>query len=272
MNAYITIISTDSYLPGALVLYKSLIKVNSKYKLYVLISKGVSELSENKLISLGINTIRINESIELADDIKGQNDSGGFSQWNYTLDKLYIFDRNEFDKLVYLDSDMMVTKNIDELFNYDHISAVVAGKLMPTNRTWDKLNSGTMVIKPVQGERIKILSKLDEVIKTKKHFGDQDLLQEYYKNWASESNLHLDQKYNVFNSTVEYYVKEEGYNCNFKKPDEKTLAVIHFEGGEKPWFLSKAKRIKKIIQYIKNRKFNNLKIYIMYFKLLGSIR
>lgn len=270
MNAYFTIISTDSYLLGALALHKSLCEVKSKYKLYVLLSKGVSKECENKLKEYGIDTIRINDTIKLPHEIMARNNEGGFAQWNNTLDKLYIFDCIEFNKIVYLDADMMVTKNIDELFEYKHLSAVVAGKLMPENKDWNELNSGTMVIEPQEGECNNILTTLDRVSIKKKYFGDQDLLQEYYSNWPNEIKLHLDQKYNVFNSTIEFYVKNMGYNCNFKNPNNKTIAVVHFEGKDKPWKLTKINRAKTILRCIKGFKFNNVKVYIKYFKLLSS--
>lgn len=271
MNAYITVMSTDSYLLGVLVLYKSLIKQNAKYPLYVLISEDVSLQSQNKLTSIGINLIHINSNIKLSEDIKKRNNNAGYSNWNNTLQKLNIFDFVQFEKLVYLDSDMIITTNIDELFDKPHMSAVIAGKLMPMNREWKDLNSGLMVIKPQKEESIKILSTLSTVSNKKKYFGDQDLLQEYYDLWPNESKLHLDQKYNVFDANVDYYVSSCGYNCNFTNPDDKTISVVHFVGKNKPWMESKAGKVRKILSLIKNKKINSLKIYITYYKLLNNI-
>lgn len=51
--------------------------------------------------------------------------------WNKTFDKLKIFDLIEYDKLVYLDCDMMILANLDFLFEYPTFSAAWAGKSVP---------------------------------------------------------------------------------------------------------------------------------------------
>ena len=44
--------------------------------------------------------------------------------------------------------DGVQVRNIDELFTKAHMSAVVAGALMPGREKWKELNSGVMVIEP----------------------------------------------------------------------------------------------------------------------------
>lgn len=271
MRAYITVLSTNSYVRGVLALFESLKEVNSKYDLYVILSGEINKSNEKKLVNAGIRIIKNSNNIELPSHIIEKNKRGGFSQWNYTLEKLHIFDLDNFDKLVYLDSDMMITKNIDELFEHEHMSAVVAGKLMPGNENWKELNSGTMVIIPQKHLKEKILCKLEVVIQNKSYIGDQDLLQEYYYNWPNEKQLHLNQKYNIFFSTVEYYTSKLDYNCNFNKPNDKTLAIIHFEGKEKPWMQSKGKRFKKLCKLLIKGKINTFKVYKKYNDILNSI-
>ena len=78
-----------------------------------------------------------------------KNDKGIFSHWTNTFDKLLIFELIQFDKLVYLDSDMYIRKNIDELFERENMSAVIDRRIGPIiSEDWIKLTSGLMVIEP----------------------------------------------------------------------------------------------------------------------------
>jgi len=44
-----------------------------------------------------------------------------------TFSKLNIWKIVDYDKLVYLDADTIVLENIDNLFNYEELSAVLGG-------------------------------------------------------------------------------------------------------------------------------------------------
>ena len=109
LKAYISVLSNDSYLLGVLCLKKSLDLVNSKYPLYVLLTNEVSEEIEDKLNKYQIKTIR-KEKINLPFNIINKNNSAEKSRWNYTFDKLNIFELVQFDKLVFIDSDIYKKK------------------------------------------------------------------------------------------------------------------------------------------------------------------
>ena len=87
MKAFINLISNVNYLEGVLVLNESLKKVNSAYPLYCMLSKNIDDVTEAKLVSFGINCIRLNKSV--IDNNKDIND-GFFTYWNFTFDKLLI--------------------------------------------------------------------------------------------------------------------------------------------------------------------------------------
>ena len=53
---------------------------------------------------------------QLAEYIKEKNIKGNMAHWNNCFDKLLIFGMTEFDKLIFLDSDMYIIENIDHLF------------------------------------------------------------------------------------------------------------------------------------------------------------
>lgn len=267
MNVFLTVLSSDEYLLGVLTLYKSLLNTGTKYPFYVAITNDISKESIDILGNVNINIIKLDNNIRLPEEIKSKNSKSGYSQWNNTLQKLAIFQLTRFKKIVYLDSDMLILNNIDELFNKKHMSAVVAGALIPGREDWKLLNSGIMVIEPKKKLGTNIAKTIDMVSKNKEYFGDQDLIQEYYNEWYENKDLQLNHKYNVFINDLEFYCKKCNYNT--KKNNNNSISVVHFVGEKKPWMLSKKDLVKYLLVLIKNRKFNMIKVYLRYLKLLS---
>lgn len=156
----------------------------------------------------------------------------GFPHWNNTFGKLHIFDLVDFDKIVYLDSDLLLLANIDSLFRQPHMSAVVAGKSFPGQTDWVDLNSGLMVVEPEMGLLDDLINAIPDAAARRANMGDQDLLQEFYGDWPSTPELHLDEGYNIFNNNIDHYIRREGYGFRGKK---KTIYAVHFVAGKKPW-------------------------------------
>lgn len=264
MKTYATIFTTDEYLEGVLVLNESLRINKSKYELLVIISKDISNRSEMILKNRGINVLRLNNKIFIPNNIKEINEQKGFKNWNDTIDKLLIFEMVQYEKIVYLDSDMIVLQNIDDLFDYPNMSAVVAGKSYKGNESWTKLNSGCMVIEPRIGISNEFINIIPEVIKERVTFGDQDVLQAYYNDWEY-NNLELKEGYNIFYEYLDYYIK----NLKYIKQD---IYIVHFIGPCKPWMLTYKKVILHIAHLIKHKKIHQLKVFIKYIKMLNMIR
>lgn len=234
MNAYITLLSTLDYLPGVLVLHESLCRVETAYPLHVAVSKGIPGHVDALLAQRGMAVIRLPAPIDIPAVF--QEKSG---HWSYTFDKLHLFGLTQFDKLVYLDSDMMVLANIDELFARPHMSAVAAGRLVHPN--WRRLNSGLMVIAPEPSLPEKISAALQKAITEVQtmgieSLGDQDIINAYYNEWPYLKNLHLDDGYNMFYSEIDVYLDKHGYALPpVRGYKERTVRVVHFVGRHKPW-------------------------------------
>lgn len=267
MNVFLTLLSSDEYLLGVLTLYKSLVSTGTKYPFYVAITSYISQKSIDDLENININIIKLDNNIQLPEEIKNKNYKLGYSQWNNTLQKLAIFQLTKFTKIVYLDSDMIILNNIDELFNKKHMSAVVAGALVPGREEWKLLNSGIMVIEPKENLGDNIAKTIDIVIQNKEYFGDQDLIQEYYNEWDKNIELQLNHKYNVFINDLEFYCKKCNYNI--KKNNDNSISVVHFVGEKKPWMLGKKELLKYLLVLLKNTDINTLKVYLRYIKLLS---
>ena len=216
--SYITLLSTDDYLPGVLSLYLSLLSVNAKYPLTVVLSNSISESNERVLDSLNIITHRITQSLQCPN---GVNEDTRFASWKYTFDKLQIFGLTEYEKLVYLDSDMMVCRNIDHLFEKPHMSAVIADVF--DNPKCNHLNSGLMVIQPSKSDCDKLISIFSFHHFNEPNWGDQDVIRLCYPNWPTRLECHLDISYNLFFWHIRHYANSRG------------IFVVHFVGVKKPW-------------------------------------
>ena len=267
MKTYLTVVTDHSYLKGALILAESLKNTGSKFPFTICITREI-ELGYIDLIRrLNINIVILEDDIKIDNKFEKENSKNGYGHWNNTFIKLKIFSLIEFEKIIYLDSDMMVTTNLDHLFECNHMSAVVAGGFI--RKDWKDLNSGIMVIVPQPFLDQKIADKITEVSSIKEIFGNQDLIQAFYKEWT-KSNLSLDYKYNVFAQDVKAYTARR-YNLNFKNVDNNTLCVIHFVGKKKPWNHSFLTVILQCLKLIFRCNYPLLKIYLMYYSYLFEI-
>lgn len=236
MRAYVTLLSNENYLKGTVLLNRSLRKVGAKYPLYCLLSVHVDKRLEKQLQEEGIPVIWLNAS---SVDISANKENATFSHWNYTFDKLQIWGLIQFEKIVFLDSDMLVLKNIDELFESHPFSAVSAGSSFPGNENWKGfLNSGLMVVQPDLNVEAALLQLVPEVIdrysRNGQMVGDQDVIKSYCSDWSCQSSLQLGEEYNMFADYLTYYIKHLGYTMT-DDAGKVPIAVIHFIGKLKPW-------------------------------------
>lgn len=247
MRRYITMLSTDDYLPGVLVLDFCLKIVQSKYPLVVAINESISKETIEILKKNDIDYI----NIESVPKPKIENQYGLYAYWLNTFDKIALFNLIQYEKLVYVDSDMLVLKNIDELFDKPKMSAVRAGQLK--NPDWRGLNSGLVVIEPNKAD---YKGLVDTIVNYNgdKEIGDQDIMAMYFDKWADQNELHLPEEYNIFYCYAEEYLKEP---FNLKRENYK---IIHFIGKKKPWhiaprevdiFLSRASNSDYMAVYLK---------------------
>jgi Glycosyl transferase family 8 len=224
--SYITVLSTDRYLEGVLVLYYSWRRTQPQYPFLVLTTPNLTDSTYQTLNQHGISYRPI-APIHLTAQVQTRQ-----QHWQWTYSKLQIFNQAQFDKLVYLDADMLVCQNIDELFAKPHMSAVNAGGMLPENAAWKQLNSGLMVIEPAFSLYDDMIAQLAALYNPAG--GDQDFLQAYYPDWADRPELHLDHGYNLFHTHLDRYQQLFGYQIN---DAQKPVKVVHFIGEYKPWLI-----------------------------------
>ncbi|KAJ8494896.1 hypothetical protein ONZ51_g2020 [Trametes cubensis] len=123
-RAYLTLLTKADYLPGVLVLHRSLVDSGTKYPLIVMttpaLPKEVRDIVERRgLEILEVEPLRPKEGQHALNphDIR-------FAE---TWTKLRMFELLQFDHLVVLDADMVIRRNMDELMDLDlppgHIAA-----------------------------------------------------------------------------------------------------------------------------------------------------
>ncbi len=203
-NAWMLFLSSnDYYVYMVLNVYKNLIDTKTRYPVYCAVTEDVSEETRQILTKVGLKILPlyakwINKySFKLTD----------LTWYNKALAKLSLLStevEKNFDKIVYLDSDLWIKSNIDELFKKPHMSAVI-------NRSPDKLIntfyagqsifcSGLFVWDFKENPHIghKLLLTLSDLPKNVE-WHDQAILNYWYSNWKDLSELHLDYHYGLMN-------------------------------------------------------------------------
>jgi len=229
-QAWVTLLTDETYTDGVILLQESLKKVKSKFPLYAIITDEVSAPCLNLLEQAGIKTI-MKDTITVPDNIAEHNThyySHMTAIWRNCLTKLHAFDLTEFKKVVFLDADVMVLQNMDELFTKPHMTAALDGEYHNIWPDYPHFNAGCIVIEPSHElfeSLYNFTCNLKDEEMQKQIMADQEVLNLYYSDWAKHPELHLNKYYNIFGP----YVQEE--ELEDIKPNVK---FIHFI-GRKPW-------------------------------------
>lgn len=227
---YITLLSDDSYIFGVILLQESLKKVNTQYPLEVLVTPNVSKPVLNILEQLNL-TYYITDAIEKPEFVNyNKRIQPRFTKtWALCLTKLKIFGMTQFDKIIFLDSDIMVLKNLDNLFECPHMTSALDGEYFNLWPDDPHFNSGILVISPSEEEYKNLTDYITnfsfEAWDRMQCIADQELLNIYYSDWKDKEECHLNKYYDVFAPYIqEEQIEDIDKNCYF----------IHFI-GRKPW-------------------------------------
>ncbi|CAI9102233.1 OLC1v1000472C1 [Oldenlandia corymbosa var. corymbosa] len=204
-EAYVTVIhSSEDYVCGAIVLGQSIIQTKTKRDMILLADTTISHKSLRGLKAAGWK-------IKLIERIRSPNaEKDAYNEYNYS--KLRIWQLIKYDKVIFIDSDLLVLQNLDEYFSYSQLSAARNGRHI--------FNSGVMVIEPSRCTFETMMSKRFSIVSY--NGGDQGFLNEIFRWWHR-----LPSKTNFLK---EFSNKEFG-------PDHQypiTVHAMHFL-GTKPW-------------------------------------
>lgn len=208
-QGYITLLSTENYLEGVLVLAVSLRQAHSQYPLIVAITEN---LSKNDYVIQSLKKfnclIEILPLLEYSNVVK--KDYENHSVLN-TASKIGIFRLTNWDKLVYIDADVMVIKNLDFVFNFPDGSMLYTPLSIPKFGT-----TSLFVFEPKNHQEVEFLEHL---ICYANCF-DGDLLG---KLWF---HVPQDPRYQIPFETL------KDYSFPF---DDTNVCAIHFVNQPKPW-------------------------------------
>ncbi|KAI8831102.1 nucleotide-diphospho-sugar transferase [Chytridium lagenaria] len=201
--AYATLCIGDGILPGSLVLYHSLKQAKAKAD-FIAMTYNVSEDGLKTLHIQGIRTYPV-LPLDVRTYITSRVQSMEQRDW-ILWTKLRIWQMEDYEKVILMDSDLMVLKNVDELFQMPELSASAmsedgekiqfyststyglsvrnqVGKYKRTNliRGWSGLNSGVTVLKP-SNETFNLLLNELSVIPNRPCCPSQEFLSTFLKN------------------------------------------------------------------------------------------
>jgi glycogenin len=260
-KAYITYLSTDAYIMGVIALHQSWIASKSENPFYCMVTYEVSDTVIEDLKSRGVRVIKT-PLIDLPKNLVDYNDkycyAGKGVLQNY-FNKLVIFALESFDKLIYLDADMIILQNIDELFDKPHMTAVL------DHAEGDRyfFNSAIMVIQPSKTLFKHMLEELaglsshqfyNAANKDHRCLWDQDYLNMYYSDWKSNPDRLIEVKYNSFRDAF------NGYNIPME-----SVKVAHMV-AKKPWEMN----LFEIYDIIKTNQNGSGYFFVKYLEFLNA--
>lgn len=253
-NAYISILTSEAYLLGLKVLYTSLRRFTTR-EFIVMTDRHISEAVLRELTELGMHVIR-KEEIEVDQGILSEKMKK--DRWYHTLFKLRVFGLVGYDKLIYLDSDMLIRSNLEELFEKDEMCAVSDAVFFP-GYSRGGINAGLFVVKPSKRLEEELIALIPEVAGEMDVFGDQDVINKYYVSWEEEKEKHLDVRYNACFYQLDQYEAEEP-------------AVVHFILAAKPWMWTRLQRILKYIKWFCTGRRRQCRCLTEYMEILKNVR
>ena len=236
--AYVTVMyGNNIYLTGALVLGHTLLKTNPFCDRVILVTPDVSP-EYRSYVGRFYNKVISIEYTQVSNEIFSDQNT----RFRDVFTKLECLDLIQYDKVILLDLDMIITKNIDHLFQLDAPAAclkryyVPYGKKIPANMICqnDKLvklvklvgsiNAGLMLLKPDKAEWSDIKTDINKDTQLAKYkYPEQDYLSlRYCGKWTS-----ITFNYN-YQFGLTFRVKKYRYRLD-------DIYVIHYSSSYKPW-------------------------------------
>ena len=217
---YCYYINRDDKISELSVSYFSLMATNPKYPVYCMLGTGVSPEGEQYLQEIGIKLLDAKD-YPYSDTIydKDGNEVSKF----ICSGKLSIYRFLEFDKIVYLDTDTYVVKNLDSCFDFKNGSMTRFS--IATDNHYGIPNGGLLVAVPSQDmiDRIDTVRNEDYASGQFRYYDDQDFLAQELS-FYNRKDTRLPIEYNVFPFYIDFYRTNDFFN-------EKEVKMYHYMGG-----------------------------------------
>ncbi|EFH61529.1 hypothetical protein ARALYDRAFT_479372 [Arabidopsis lyrata subsp. lyrata] len=212
-EAYATILhSAHVYVCGAIAAAQSIRQSGSTRDLVILVDDNISGYHRSGLEAAGWQI----RTIQRIRNPKAEKDA--YNEWNYS--KFRLWQLTDYDKIIFIDADLLILRNIDFLFSMPEISA--------TGNNGTLFNSGVMVIEPCNCTFQLLMEHINEI--ESYNGGDQGYLNEVFT-WWHRIPKHM-------NFLKHFWVGDED-DVRRKKTElfgaePPVLYVLHYL-GMKPW-------------------------------------
>ena len=234
--AYVTLVTNADYAVGATALVRSLKLTGTEADIVVMHTGGVSADELRPLAALGARMVQA-DLLPTSDAFNQRHarakihadapfTKGGKPAFHTPLDnfaKLRLWEMEEYERVVFIDADAIVVRNIDRLFFYPEFSA--APNVYESLADFHRMNSGVFVARPSRDTFRHMLVRLDAPDAFWPRT-DQTFLQSFFPDWHGLP---------VFFNMLQYVW--------FNMPelwDWKSVSVVHYQ-YEKPWEAGHAK-------------------------------
>ncbi|KAL5992794.1 hypothetical protein ACLOJK_013713 [Asimina triloba] len=211
-EAYATVIhSSEAYVCGAITLAQSLLRTGTKRDLVILLDRSISEPTREALAQAGWQI----REIERIRNPKAENNT--YNEYNYS--KFRLWQLVDYDRIIFIDADIVVLRNLDILFNFPQMSAAGNDGMI--------FNSGIMVLEPSNRTFQHMMDQRDEVVSY--NGGDQGFLNEIFVWWHR-----LPRRVNFLKNFWSNTSAEKSMKNQLFGSDPPELYTIHYI-GLKPW-------------------------------------
>ncbi|CAN1854759.1 UDP-glucuronate:xylan alpha-glucuronosyltransferase 1, partial [Linum perenne] len=165
-EAYATILhSADVYVCGAIAAAQSIRMSGSTRDMVILVDETISVYHRSGLEAAGWKI----RTVQRIRNPKAEKDA--YNEWNYS--KFRLWQLTDYDKIIFIDADLLILRNIDFLFKMPEISA--------TGNNGTLFNSGVMVIEPSNCTFNLLMDHINEI--KSYNGGDQGYLNEIFTWW-----------------------------------------------------------------------------------------
>ncbi|KAL0566519.1 glycogenin glucosyltransferase [Marasmius crinis-equi] len=221
--AFVTLVTSDFYLPGALTLAAALQDVHPSppaapevaFQTVCLVTPETVDVSTVKLLRRAFNVV-VGVEVIIQEDDKGLQLLGR-PDLSTVLTKLHVFRLTQYSKIIFLDADVLPIRPLSHLFTLPHEFSAAPDVGWP-----DIFNSGVMVLSPGEEK----FQELQQLLQSKGSWdgGDQGLLNE----WRGNDWNRISFTYNTTPTAAYTYAPAyERFGSQ--------ISAIHFIGPNKPW-------------------------------------
>lgn len=205
----------DEYLPGLETLGRSLQETGTEVPRVVMVTDDVSPAARARLTAQGW---WLREIAPIASPI----DDPLMSRFSNTYTKLRAWELDEYAKVVFLDGDTVVLRNIDDLFARSGFAAA-PDFLLP-----DRFNSGVMLLEPSKAYFAEMTAKLP--VLGSYDGGDQGFLNQLIDWYALPPEHRLPSAYNTHQFIFQFIAA----NPRLRQTALDAIRVVHYT-VQKPW-------------------------------------